>query len=90
MGADAAWEVSVEGGETAPLKPAALSRGTQVEVRDLFFATPARLKFLKSERAEASAITDVVKRLALAHPACALHTGRQRPRRDRLCGGVGR
>ena len=46
----------------------ALPKGTQVEVRDLFFATPARLKFLKSERAEASAITDVVKRLALAHP----------------------
>jgi DNA mismatch repair protein MutL len=67
-GADAAWEVSVEGGQTAPLKPAALARGTQVEVRDLFFATPARLKFLKSERAEASAITDAVKRLALAHP----------------------
>jgi DNA mismatch repair protein MutL len=67
-GADAAWEVSVEGGKTTPLKPAALARGTQVEVRDLFFATPARLKFLKSERAEASAITDVVKRLALAHP----------------------
>ena len=68
-GADEAWEVSVEGGEASPPKPAALSRGTQVEVRDLFFATPARLKFLKSERAEASAITDVVKRLALAHPA---------------------
>ncbi len=68
-GADEAWEVSVEGGAARPLKPAALSRGTEVEVRDLFFATPARLKFLKSERAEASAITDVVKRLALAHPA---------------------
>ena len=66
--ADAAWEVSVEGGKTTPPKPAALAKGTQVEVRDLFFATPARLKFLKSERAEASAITDVVKRLALAHP----------------------
>ncbi len=68
-GSDAAWEVAVEGGVAQPLKPAALSKGTQVEVRDLFFATPARLKFLKSERAEASAITDVVKRLALAHPA---------------------
>lgn len=67
-GADEAWEVSVEGGAASPPKPAALSKGTQVEVRDLFFATPARLKFLKSERAEASAVTDVVKRLALAHP----------------------
>ena len=63
-----AWEIAVEGGAIAPIRPAALARGTQVEVRDLFFATPARLKFLKSERAEASAITDVVKRLALAHP----------------------
>ena len=68
-GAGEAWEVSVEGGATRPLKPAGLANGTQVAVRDLFFATPARLKFLKSERAEASAITDVVRRLALAHPA---------------------
>ncbi len=68
-GADEAWEVSVTGGTATPPKPAALAKGTQVAVRDLFFATPARLKFLKSERAEASAITDVVKRLALAHPA---------------------
>ena len=68
-GADEAWEVSVEGGKASPAKPTALSKGTQVEVRDLFFATPARLKFLKSERAESSAVTDVVKRLALAHPA---------------------
>ncbi len=68
-GADAAWEVSVDGGGASAPRPAALARGTEVEVRDLFFTTPARLKFLKSERAEASAITDVVKRLALAHPA---------------------
>src|SRR5262249_41839973 len=45
-----------------------LSEGTRVEVRDLFFATPARLKFLKSERAEAAAVSEVVKRLAMAHP----------------------
>jgi DNA mismatch repair protein MutL len=63
-----AFEIAVEGGGAAAIKPAALSAGTRVEVRDLFFATPARLKFLKSERAESSAITDVVKRLALAHP----------------------
>ena len=63
-----AFAVAVEGGRTGPLKPAALSGGTRVEVRDLFFSTPARLKFLKSERAEATAITDVVKRLAMAHP----------------------
>jgi DNA mismatch repair protein MutL len=63
-----AFAISVEGGEATALRPAALNGGTTVEVRDLFFATPARLKFLKTERAEASAISDVVKRLALAHP----------------------
>ena len=48
--------------------PASASAGTQIEVRDLFFATPARLKFLRSDRAEANAIAEVVKRLALAAP----------------------
>ena len=67
-GSDAAYAVTVEGGATGTVRPAALSAGTRVEVSDLFFATPARLKFLKSERAEAAAIADVVKRLALAHP----------------------
>ncbi len=62
------WEVVVSGGVTEPLRPAAIAGGTRVEVRDLFFATPARLKFMKGERAEASAISDVVKRLAMAHP----------------------
>lgn len=47
--------------------PHAMNRGTIVEVRNLFAAIPARLKFLKSDRAEANAITDVVKRLAMAH-----------------------
>ncbi len=64
-------EVRVEGGVKAGPMPAALNPGTRVEVRDLFYATPARLKFLKSERAEAVAITDVVKRLAMAHPEIA-------------------
>ena len=53
------------------LAPAALNRGTRVEVADLFFATPARLKFMKSERSENMAINDVVKRLAMAHPQVA-------------------
>ncbi len=68
-GAADAYEIAVEGGSVGDIRPAALGPGTRVEVRDLFFATPARLKFLKSERAEAAAITEVVKRLALAHPA---------------------
>lgn len=65
---DHAWAIAVEGGREHPPAPAARTRGTQVEVRDLFFATPARLKFLKSDRAEAAAITEIVKRIALAYP----------------------
>jgi len=49
--------------------------GSRVEVRDLFYATPARLKFLKSERSEALAISDVVKRLAMANPAVGMTLG---------------
>ena len=66
-GASAA-SISVTGGEMGVVKPAALSSGTIVELRDLFFATPARLKFMRSDRAESQAITDVVKRLAMAEP----------------------
>ncbi|MBA4786016.1 MAG: DNA mismatch repair endonuclease MutL, partial [Rhizobiales bacterium] len=62
-------QVSVVGGTTSPVRPAAANQGTVVEVRDIFFATPARLKFLKSERAEAGAITEMVKRMAIAFPA---------------------
>jgi DNA mismatch repair protein MutL len=68
QGADEAFEIAVEGGRTSPIHPVALSAGTRVEVRDLFFATPARLKFLKSTRAETAAITEIVKRMAMAHP----------------------
>ncbi len=63
-----AFEIRVEGGTLTPPRPAALGGGTRVEVRDLFFATPARLKFLKSDRAESAAAVDVVRRLALARP----------------------
>ena len=67
-GADSAAEISVNGGDILPMKPAARSVGTTVELNDLFHATPARLKFLRTDRAEAKAITDVVKRLAMAEP----------------------
>src|SRR5437763_4986562 len=63
-----AWALEVDAGEKSLLKPAALSEGTRVEVRDLFYATPARLKFLKSDRSEAEAIRDVVRRLAMSRP----------------------
>ncbi|MEE2944068.1 MAG: DNA mismatch repair endonuclease MutL [Pseudomonadota bacterium] len=66
-GSDAA-SIAVAGGEIGPVKPAALGQGTIVELRDLFYATPARLKFMRSDRAEMQAITDVVKRLAMAEP----------------------
>jgi DNA mismatch repair protein MutL len=63
-----AWTISVEAGVKSTVKPAALGAGTRVEVRDLFFATPARLKFLKTDRTEAEAIRDVVRRLAMSRP----------------------
>jgi DNA mismatch repair protein MutL len=76
-GSNAAYAISVTGGRKGPLKPAAGCVGTSVEVRDLFYATPARLKFMKSERAETAAIAEAVKRLALAQPhiAFSLATG---------------
>ena len=67
QGHDAA-EVTVSGGEMSGVKPAALNGGTIVTLRDLFHATPARLKFMRTDRAEAQTITDVVKRLAMAEP----------------------
>ncbi|MEA3024509.1 MAG: mismatch repair protein MutL, partial [Alphaproteobacteria bacterium] len=63
-----AWTIAVEAGVKSPVRPAALGAGTQVQVRDLFFATPARLKFLKTDRTEAEAIRDVVRRLAMSRP----------------------
>lgn len=66
---DSAHKVNVNGGKVSPVTPAAGTRGTRVEVHDLFFTTPARLKFLKSERAETTAVSDILKRLAMAHPA---------------------
>jgi DNA mismatch repair protein MutL len=63
-----AWAISVDGGVKSQVKPAALGEGTRVEVRDLFYATPARLKFLKSDRSEGEAIREVVRRLAMSRP----------------------
>ena len=63
-----AWSIEVDAGVKSGLKPAALGEGTRVEVRDLFYATPARLKFLKLDRTEAEAVRDVVRRLAMSRP----------------------
>ncbi len=82
-GSDAA-SIQVSGGKMEAVKPAALRSGTVVELRDLFYATPARLKFMRTDRAEAQAISDIVKRLAMAEPAVAFTL------RDVSGGGEGR
>jgi DNA mismatch repair protein MutL len=60
--------LTVNGGRMGPVRPAGAVQGTVVELRDLFYATPARLKFLRTDRAEAGAISDVLRRLAMAEP----------------------
>jgi len=68
-GATEAWSLAIEAGRKGRPQPAAQPPGTRIEVRDLFFATPARLKFLKAPRTESGHAQDAVKRLAMAHPA---------------------
>ena len=68
QGAEQAWTIAVNGGDITPPAPAAHGPGTRIEVRDLFFATPARLKFLKTQKTEQTHCIDAVKRLAMAHP----------------------
>ncbi len=99
-GAAEGWKIQVEGGDMGAVEPAALAEGTRVEVRDLFFATPARLKFLKSPRTELDHAVDWVHRLAMAHPhvAFTLTDGTRTPvrltvalsRLDRLAQILGR
>jgi len=60
--------IAVEGGVLTPPRPAALTRGTEIDVRDLFFATPARLNFLKADRSETAEAAEILRRMALAHP----------------------
>ncbi|MCG8594763.1 MAG: DNA mismatch repair endonuclease MutL, partial [Kiloniellales bacterium] len=67
-GAAEAWRLTIEGGRKAAPEPAAQAQGTRVEVRDLFFATPARLKFLKTPRTEYGHAEDTVARLTMAFP----------------------
>ncbi len=83
-GASEAACIAVTGGRMEAPRPAALTRGTVVELRDLFHATPARLKFLRSDRAETQAIADIVRRLAMTAPATAFRL------RDLTGGGEGR
>ncbi|WP_112663680.1 DNA mismatch repair endonuclease MutL [Microvirga flavescens] len=66
--AETGSSIVVEAGERGPVRPASAPKGTRIEVTDLFAATPARLKFLKSDRSEAQAVAEIIKRLAVAHP----------------------
>jgi DNA mismatch repair protein MutL len=89
QGASEAWSMSVEGGAKGAVEPAAQGAGTRIEVRDLFYATPARLKFLKTERTELGQAVDVIKRLAMAHPdiAFTLSDGNRTPVKLPICQG---
>ncbi|HVI87536.1 MAG TPA: DNA mismatch repair endonuclease MutL [Dongiaceae bacterium] len=70
-GSDQAWSLLIDGGVKGQPQPAAHAGGTRVELRDLFYAVPARLKFLKTPRSETNAVEEVVARLAMAYPAIA-------------------
>lgn len=63
-----AWEIFIDGGETKYTKPANINQGTVIEINDLFFATPARLKFLKTDRTEKAKIIDMMNKIALSNP----------------------
>ncbi len=67
-----AWSLTINGGNKEELTPSSLSKGTKVEVRDLFFATPARLKFLKTEKTETHYIIEVLNKIAMANPSIEL------------------
>ena len=83
-----AWTISVDGGDKSDVRPAALSEGTRIEVRDLFYATPARLKFLKADRTESEAIRDTVRRLAMSRPGCCIHACGRGTRAGDVAGGI--
>jgi DNA mismatch repair protein MutL len=67
-GTTEAWQIGADAGKRIPARPAALNQGTKVEIRDLFYATPARLKFLKGERTELNHALEMMRRLAMANP----------------------
>lgn len=70
---DSGWKIEVNGGEKSAPVPAAHNQGTRIEVRDLFYATPARLKFLKTGSAETTQCVDIMQRIALANPGIAFY-----------------
>jgi DNA mismatch repair protein MutL len=68
QGGDSGWQLFVEAGRKNPLQPTSMTVGTRVEVKDLFYATPARLKFLKTPTTELGQIVDTLERLAISNP----------------------
>ena len=66
--AENAWKIEINGGEKSTVMPAAHPKGTRIEVRDLFYATPARLKFLKASPSETAQCADMLNRIAMANP----------------------
>ena len=85
-GAENAWTINVEGGVVSASAPASAPIGARVEIRDLFYATPARLKFMKGDQSETNQIVDIMRRLAMARPdiAFVLRDGEAEKLRDRL------
>ena len=81
---DSAWLLRVEGGRVDGPSPAAHAAGTRVEIRDLFYATPARLKFLRTTRTETQQITETIHRLAMARPEVAFTLADETRTRIRL------
>ncbi len=72
-GAENAWKIEVNGGEKSAVMPAAHPKGTRIEVRDLFYSAPARLKFLKSTPSETAQCIDILNRIALANPTISFY-----------------
>lgn len=79
-----AYRIEVDGGRKGEIRPAAQGKGTRVDIRDLFYATPARLKFLKTPRTELDHAANVIKRLAMAHPEIAFSLGDEERTRFRF------
>lgn len=72
-GAENAWKIEVNGGEKSEVMPAAHPQGTRIEVRDLFYSAPARLKFLKTTPSETAQCVDILNRIALANPTISFY-----------------
>lgn len=83
------WQIEINGGKKEPLTPCAKNKGTRIEVRDLFYATPARLKFLKSDSTETGACADIISRIALANPQVSFYLYADEKKKIALDGSAG-